>query len=276
MIVIKLNARTGNQLFQFAFGHLLGEVYSYRVMYTVNQPNDLKLDFFYLGWKIELLKFSIFTRIINLIGYKVFKLKEKELTSCLDKIDVNDSLDNLILNGYFQDGIFFENHHVALNTKIKIRSKYKKQFKKELGDHFFIQRSLVVHIRRNDYKYAVFEEINSAALLPLDWFLTALDGVSKDSYEALYVVSDDLEEVKESFNWEGYNPIFVNGTEATDFQLIMNADIAIVSNSSFAWWAAFLNTKPNRRIIAPKYWVGYHVKQEYPVGIMIDQFEWKE
>ena len=38
-------------------------------------------------------------------------------------------------------------------------------------------------------------------------------------------------------------------------------------NSTFAWWGAFLNRKINKRIFAPKYFLGYKEGVEFPNGI---------
>jgi Glycosyl transferase family 11 len=45
---------------------------------------------------------------------------------------------------------------------------------------------------------------------------------------------------------------------AGDFATIVTADYLIISNSSFAWWAAFLNTK-FVACIAPKYWSAHNL-----------------
>lgn len=42
-----------------------------------------------------------------------------------------------------------------------------------------------------------------------------------------------------------------------DFTYLLSAKYLIISNSSFSWWASFLNTK-KKLVIAPEFWAGYN------------------
>ncbi|HCD35618.1 MAG TPA: hypothetical protein DEQ23_01050 [Chlorobium sp.] len=42
-------------------------------------------------------------------------------------------------------------------------------------------------------------------------------------------------------------------------QLMSMCDNLVIANSSFSWWAAWLNSKPYKRIIAPKQWFANHM-----------------
>ena len=52
------------------------------------------------------------------------------------------------------------------------------------------------------------------------------------------------------------------GPVGVDFSLLMNAKYLIIPNSSFSWWAAYLNTK-KAAVIAPKYWASYNKSNGY-------------
>lgn len=109
--------------------------------------------------------------------------------------------------------------------------------------------------------------------MPFEYYRKALDSIEGiENYKVLFI-GDDVESVKNEFGHE-YNHSFESNPAIIDFQLIQHADIAIIANSTFAWWAAYLSQKPNAKIIAPEYWLGYKVKKEYPVGIRTDKFKW--
>ena len=54
----------------------------------------------------------------------------------------------------------------------------------------------------------------------------------------------------------------------------MNANICILSCSTFSWWGAWLNKQKNLKVYVPKYFLGFKVKKEYPVNIIPKK--WKQ
>tara|TARA_E500000305_G_C4024167_1_gene240742 strand:+ start:2001 stop:2858 length:858 start_codon:yes stop_codon:yes gene_type:complete len=66
---------------------------------------------------------------------------------------------------------------------------------------------------------------------------------------------DDIEWCRE--NIVGDMHYYSEGhTDLVDLAIMQRCDHNIISNSSFSWWAAWLNKNPEKRIVAPKDWFG--------------------
>lgn len=71
--------------------------------------------------------------------------------------------------------------------------------------------------------------------------------------EKFLVFSDDIEWCKQSPIFTGCE--FSEGkSEVDDLNAMANCKHNIIANSSFSWWAAWLNPNPNKKVIAPAKW----------------------
>ena len=107
--------------------------------------------------------------------------------------------------------------------------------------------------------------------LPESFYLNALQEVKNlDDYKIL-LVTDDIENA--ATRLPGIkNKLIISDSEIMDFQLLMHADKLIISNSSFSWWAAYLNKK-HAEVFAPENWLGFKLNAEMPSNVMPEGFK---
>jgi hypothetical protein len=274
MIFFKLQGRLGNQVFQIVFLSLMKKEYSENSILIDRSPDDFNLDLFEADFRRELNPLNIiFTYLIKMKNMAI-PYKKINMESCLDVYIPSKEYINSNLSGYFQNGQYYSERKDFLYSLLKVSKKYRYNFDQKYGQIVKNNKVLTIHVRRGDYKTTMFPEIDSSGLLPISWFKQVFYSIPKGSYDKIFLISDCIEELRNDSFFSSIDCSFEVNSQEIDFQLIMNSDISIISNSSFAWWASFLNPLENKLVYAPFNWVGYNAGVEYPKGIMIDDFIW--
>ncbi len=267
MVGVKFIGRMGNLIFQYAFFQYLKTNNKDKTFFFVNPHHGYLTKYFDLGAYQNFILgskgYSVLTRTMP----RIFKFKEIYIESIQvpKKVDVQDWT---IYKGYYQTDFYVKN--IIGDFKIEIKKEFVDKFEEEFGTAFKNNKTIVVHIRRTDYLTYGKRDIS----LPMGYFKARLDALGNIDDHLVYFVSDDMDHVKTYFPPQP-NYIFSSNNEITDFQIIKNADIAIISNSSFAWWAAYLSDKKNT-VYAPKNWLGFRIGKEHPKRVMTDRFIWCE
>lgn len=137
------------------------------------------------------------------------------------------------------------------------------------------QKPVCIHVRRGDYlKTDMYKGI-----CELDYYKDSIEYVKKALGEGVsfYIFSNDIE-------WCTQNIFPLTGSSKTtfvswnvgkksyrDLQLMTLFRGCIVANSSFSWWAAYLNNREDKLIVAPKKWVNSPIeyKMQLPDWILI-------
>jgi hypothetical protein len=268
MIAIRFEGRLGNQLFQYVF------------LKYVKQRKPGKIVFFSNPHHAYIEKyFELEGNDNQLLGSKAYSGLTRFLPSLLRLKPV--FIHNWIIpkefeiktwshyRGFFQSDYYYK--QLQNKPLFPIKKEFKDLFDQEFGEIFNQHKTIVVHIRRTDYM-SYGERRKRDISLPMSYFKERLNAIENlEQYKVIFV-SDDVEHVKQVFPSQD-NFIFSNNNEITDFQIIQHADIAIISNSTFAWWACYLSPKKNK-VYAPKNWFGFKIGREHPRGVMTKQFTW--
>ena len=268
MIIITFSGGLGNQMFQYAlfkkFQSLGREVKADISFYDkYNSHNGFEMD------KIFLLNVPRATKknINELKDTSNFLRKYRRFfrvfwkSTDIEQIgsDFNDSIfsvKNAYLNGYWQSEKFFKDIESDIRKDFTFRNidfKNKTILKKILGNN-----SISVHIRRGDYEtHAQTKKLLGGICTP-DYYNHAIRLIcSKIKNPLFFIFSDDLTWTKKNLTLPD-NAVFVDinlgENSYKDLFLMSNCKHNILANSSFSWWAAWLNTNPKKIIICPNKW----------------------
>ena len=267
MIGVQLQGQLGNQLFQIAFVRLSSKIL--HEFYAILEDKS----YGFLAEKYFKLKFyerKYFRKIIK----HIFFLKPRKIVEFNNWQEPEVILDALkpgvIYIGFFQSDFFLRD--ISRENFFIIKKKYQRIFFVKYGDLFKRYKVVIIHIRLKDYLEIGTEELGGKDLhLPLDYYQKALEKIEIGDNTKVLVISDDSQYVKQNLKLNIPFSIEENHF-IIDFQLLANAHSLILSNSSFSWWGAFLNTRKDLKVIAPEFWLGFKVQKTYPVDIICNSW----
>lgn len=174
---------------------------------------------------------------------------------------------NIILTGYFQGLHYFEHFQNDIRRKFEIKKKYRRKYDDYMAP-YKNNKIVAIQIRRTDY-----QEFNDSDLmgpdltLPLSYYTELMDELRKKQFYQFIVMSDDKHYLHDDFE-RLPDVIISDNDEIIDLQILIHADVCVISPSSFGWWGAWLNHKPEKVIYIPEFYLGFKVGKEYPFGII--------
>lgn len=131
-----------------------------------------------------------------------------------------------------------------------------------LKDLLRLRSTVAIHVRRGDYVTNP-EDAATLGFAGIDYYKRAVDaaGSGIGGWKDFLVFSDEIEWCRSRFDWLPGRVTFVDSSRQgeraahhLDFQLMSHAGNFIISNSTFAWWAAWLSRASDKVIIAPRQW----------------------
>ena len=258
MKLVKLMGGLGNQLFQYSFARYLEGI--------LGEPVWLDTAHFLFKHKrnIELGKLRIQFRRSIILKYLWYRLNPQRFIKYDEQgFDPAKSVTARDRNQFFWG--YWQKTEYALAGRAGILAGFssfpKRAVVRKLAEEILGSDSLSIHVRRGDYR-----GILKFLLLSKDYYDKALDAVNAQDASRWYVFSDERGVEKELFDGQAciVRMSDFDLEDHEEFYLMSLCKRNIIANSTFSWWAAFLNERDGRRMAMPRAW--YTVDQEFDIG----------
>ena len=274
MKIVKIKGGLGNQMFQYSFAKLLERLSSEEVKIDMSSYDSVIND---EVRKPRLLKYNISLEIATLreINSKRIFLPKRNPLNAQDKVKI-------MLERIFNHNYYFESDRAYRNPQKILKYSYfdgqwqswryfsdiEKEIKNEFHPNYKLnvntlrlqeimknQESVFIGIRRGDYlteqkHYGSFGQAYYNAAIH------KINSITKNP--VFYIFSNDIPWVKQNLNFGKNIAIYREKEDIIDdfeeLQLMSSCKHAIIGNSTFHWWGAWLNDNINKTIIAPQNW----------------------
>lgn len=158
--------------------------------------------------------------------------------------------ENISIRGYFQSEQYFRHHKKEILDLFQPHPEITEYLTTKYKDLLAHPNTVSVHYRSyhdDDPNQKIYIQYGK------EFYEKALSFFPED---ALFVVfSNKIEECKKEFASITRPMLFIEGNhDYQDLYLMSFCKHNIIGNSSFSWWAAYLNQNPNKIILTPPRW----------------------
>lgn len=279
MITLILKGGLGNQMLQYAFAKSLsiekGEELRLNTTFLDTRlpvkdftPRAYELDLFHISSEVKGFYKNKFLE--SKLGYLSLKILNAFNTEYIvegpnpyeyrqEYIEQALRSSNPILEGYFNNYRYFEKHNQEI-LEIFDTDKLADTKFAEIEKTIQQSNSVSINIRRGDYLNSKHKDV--FINLQKDYYEKAIKHIrEKTSKPVFFVFSyDDPEWIKQELKFSEKELVIVDKKYVGDrfktyLRLISLCKNNIISNSTFAFWGAYLNKNKDKIVISPKKWM---------------------
>ena len=179
-----------------------------------------------------------------------------------DEYAINN-LESLYYEGYWQSPLYFDNIRESVLKMFTFPETQNQN--KETENKIKSVNSVSIHVRRGDY----LNHKKFTGICDEDYYKIAINKVNEEVINPYYFIfSNDIDWCKK--NLPKYlktdKVAFISNNKGEDgfwdMYLMSCCKNMIIANSSFSWWAAYLNKNNLPLIISPKKWINGSIKTD--------------
>jgi hypothetical protein len=279
MIVLYLSGGLGNQLFNYAAARALSYKNDVPLLIDASLYADqwgsratrpillhmfpVRTKFRHMGPKLD--RVSLYSRIIRRFREDLFAIRISRNDRFYNYFpEFNNFGGRVIMSGYYISPLFFSGLENIIRKELTLTDDFLSTTNDEIGtkvlDEILGSRWPVsVHVRRGD----ALSFCNPLLCLPNieHYYLEAMKFISERREAACFwIFSDDPSWCQCFFGNTPYKTRVVSATDAAnprdlrDFYLMSRCYDQIICNSTYSWWAAWLNIRADKIVVAPNHW----------------------
>jgi hypothetical protein len=236
MITMRLHGGMGNQMFEYALGLALAKLNNTSLRLDLSTYPD------HAGRDYDLTGFPVDATLVKLPANTPYT-KEKDFTFDPEVLAMRG---DIFLDGYWQSEKYFLAYEELVRQSLTFTQPAKNQ---GLFKHMSSSPSVAVSIRRGDYATNPHTTWWHG-LTPLSYYRKAYELIKQREPKAQFFIFTDEPD------WEGLRDFegeVVRGDSHEHLKLMSSCKHLILSNSTFAWWGAWLSRRGGTKIV-PKKW----------------------
>jgi len=220
-VEVNYGGRTGNKMFQYAFGRIMATLNGLQLLTEWAEPEFIRATPIPIGRINTSSEVTLYDS----------NVPEHGIPHHLEDYRNN----KIIIHGYYQDISYYE---------------YDERITRSIWDLDPVDKrppnEIVLHLRVGDYLDSGLRSVISP-----NWHDRILSMINYNPKRMkLYIVVADTSE-RILGNYTKHRPEIVSQSAKEDFDFIRSFDTIISSNSSFSWWAAFLSNASKIYTFAP-------------------------
>jgi hypothetical protein len=276
-IIVKIWGGVGNQMFQYAAAKALAlqtgrelviDILHFNRVHLNETPRQYKLNIFPAIKEVTALKKDVnnivpqfrsplLSRVYRNINKSIFNFNKSyrvDKSSFYSEISVNQS-HVTYLDGYWQSEKYFQAMSEEIRELFSLNYLDADPSLTENIEAIRSANSASIHVRRGDYIASPHSKQIHAICDP-KYYEKAIDIVGKAASDGLtlFIFSDDIEWCRANLRIQFPHKFIVTTQDYHDLYLMSICNHNIIANSSFSWWAAWLNMNEDKLIVAPKKW----------------------
>lgn len=276
MIGINIQAGLSNRLFKMVFAYVISKKYNipYRFENWHFHSHHSKQNY------IELIHRFMNTELYckEPVEYEYrWDEPHNDFMSYLDMVSILPDIlsKNIFIHGFFQNEKYFKEYREDILTLLAEPERVTSSISKYKDHLHFIENSYFIHVRLGDYLHMPKHFVDLSK-----YYIKCIEDIHKKEPNATFVVfSNQIHLINQVYplisktltELNHQSIIIGEPDELVSFYLMKRCDKGgICSNSTFGWWAGWLNTNENKRLYMPSKWINIEVNNDiYPENAII-------